>query len=153
MMDGQTYINGKGNGGQLCINSGRDTRIPTLIPNLVDVRACDGGTQHTVFALEDGTVKGCGKNQKGELGTGDKSARLTPAEIPSFSEVAIKAVCAGSEFTAFVMEDSTVGAWTSHLSFVFEYILYSSTSDPARKLTKTMYRCTLWERTRSGSWA
>jgi len=45
------------------------------------VKAIAGGFNHTVFLMEDGTVKAVGSNGQGDLGDGTTTDRYTPVNV------------------------------------------------------------------------
>jgi len=62
---------------------------PTLIPSLTNVKQISDGYSHSLVLLNDGTVKGFGINDNGQLGLGDVTTRTTPTLIPNLSNVTL----------------------------------------------------------------
>ena len=71
-----------------------------------NVKKVSGGSYHSLFLLNDGTVKSCGFNYYGQLGLGDTINRTTPTLIPNLNNV--KQVSCGSNHTLFLLNDGTV---------------------------------------------
>lgn len=82
-----------------------NVNVPTKV-NIENVKGITCGHDFTIFLLKDGTAKGIGKNDYGQLGTGDtKSANGTPFTcIPKD----IKQVSCGQYHTMFLLKDGTV---------------------------------------------
>jgi ribosomal protein L27 len=88
-----------------------NTNTPQLslytIPNLNNVKQIACGYYHTVFLLEDGTVRTVGYNEYGQCGTGNTNTRqLSLYTIPNLNNV--KRVACGEHHTVFLLEDGTV---------------------------------------------
>ncbi len=78
---------------------GDSTPFPTSVPDLADVATMDVGRFNTCAALEDGTVKCWGRNDRGQLGNTvdeDISTPLTVAGLTDIQDVqiGINYVCA-----------------------------------------------------------
>ncbi|MBU2704001.1 hypothetical protein Ga0466249_005153 [Sporomusaceae bacterium BoRhaA] len=76
------------------------------MPGLSGVKQIATGYNHTVFLLDDGTVKACGYNADCELGDGTTTSRSTPIVVSGLSDV--KQISAGSFHTIFLKDDGTV---------------------------------------------
>jgi alpha-tubulin suppressor-like RCC1 family protein len=99
---------GRNSSGQL----GHATWVDTAVPGAVEIAgviAADGGDNHTVALLADGTVRTWGDNGSGQLGDGTHSDQWSPVVVPGLSGVV--AVSAGPKFTAAVLGDGTVRRW------------------------------------------
>lgn len=77
---------------------------PKILP-LVGVKSVSWGYAHTMFLMEDGTVKAVGLNTSGQLGDGGITTRETLIDVP-ITGVA-KVIC-GFEYTMFLMQDGSV---------------------------------------------
>jgi alpha-tubulin suppressor-like RCC1 family protein len=81
---------------------------------LSNIKAVSAGGFHTLFLLEDGTVRAVGKNQYGQLGdTTTTTDRNIPVPVlgPNNAPLTnIVAVSAGGEHSLFLAADSTVWA-------------------------------------------
>ena len=73
--------------GQLGLGNNVNKNIPTIIPNLNNVKQISCGTYHTIFLLNDGTVKACGLNKYGQLCLGDNNDRNIPTVISNLDNV------------------------------------------------------------------
>ena len=108
MNDGTVRTCGQNANGQLGQNdlTTRSTVVSILgISSQAIAVAC--GQVHTLILMNDGTVRGCGKNQYGQLGQNDTSNRSTVVSVLGISSQAI-AVAGGQEHTAILMNDGTV---------------------------------------------
>ena len=77
------------------------------IPDLNNVKQVACGENHTVFLLEDGTVKTVGFNRYGQCGTGNTTERqLSLYTIPDLNNV--KQIACGLYHSVFLLEDGTV---------------------------------------------
>ena len=64
-----------------------------------------GGSAHTMFLMNDGTVKGCGYNTQGQLGIGNTTQQTSIVNIPISN---VKEVVCGGYHTMFLLNDGTV---------------------------------------------
>ena len=98
--DGELWMCGRGNAGQLGTGGRQDMVTPTRVPKLrlggarVKMAAC--GYSHTLVLAEAGRVWAFGCGQAGRLGTGDEDDRTTPTEVEGLRGVTISFVAAGS---------------------------------------------------------
>ena len=77
------------------------------IPNLNNVKQVACGYYHSIFLLEDGTVRTVGHNEYGQCGTGNTSnTQLSLYTIPELNNV--KQVACGYYHTVFLLKDGTV---------------------------------------------
>lgn len=106
--DGTVRASGKNSYGQLGTDDALDSVVtdPKLISGLANVKQVVCGNNHTLFLLNDGTVKACGLNASGQLGMGDTTNLSIPTSIPNLTNV--KQVAAGSGCSMFLLEDGTV---------------------------------------------
>lgn len=114
MGDGSVKTFGLNDKKQLCLGATdtTDRNTPTNIASLTSVKQIASGEYHTVFLMEDGTVKTCGDNTYGQLGHGDKTARGTPTSLSDISGV--KAIAAGDTYTLLLMNDNSVKNFGRH---------------------------------------
>ena len=68
--DGNVYVTGNNNRGQLCLGDTEARFIPHKISLDDKAVAAALGEDFTLILLENGKVYGCGSNEKGELGLG-----------------------------------------------------------------------------------
>lgn len=73
--------------GQLGLGDTSNRIIPTKIPDLNNVKQVACGHAHTIFLLDDGTIKVCGLNKYGQLGLGDTTDRNSPTLIPDLNNI------------------------------------------------------------------
>ncbi len=84
-VDGTVRVFGQNSGGQLGLGmNGNTIPVPTVVAGLAGVRAMDGGASHTLFLMEDGTVRAVGFNLLGQLGTGTSLSVFSPVVVPGF---------------------------------------------------------------------
>ena len=87
--------------------------IQSLGVPLPNIKAVSAGGFHTLFLLEDSTVRAVGKNQYGQLGDTTTTDRNIPVPVlgPNNAPLTnIVAVSAGGEHSLFLAADSTVWA-------------------------------------------
>jgi alpha-tubulin suppressor-like RCC1 family protein len=58
-----------------------NSTTPVTVTGLSGVKAIAAGEAHTVFLLEDGTVKAVGYNYSGQLGDGTTTDSTTPVDV------------------------------------------------------------------------
>jgi alpha-tubulin suppressor-like RCC1 family protein len=77
------------------------------IPDLTNVKQVACGLYHSIFLLEDGTVRTVGDDYFGQCGTGKTSnTQLSLYTIPDLNNV--EQVSCGYDHTVFLLEDGTV---------------------------------------------
>jgi alpha-tubulin suppressor-like RCC1 family protein len=106
--DGTVRTVGSNEYGQCGTGKTSNTQLSLYtIPNLNNVKQVACGDNHTVFLLEDGTVRTVGSNEYGQCGTGNTSTpQLSLYTIPNLNNV--KQVACGYYHTVFLLEDGTV---------------------------------------------
>ena len=107
MNDGTVRVCGRNNVGQLGTNdfTTRSTVVSVLgISSQAIAVAC--GRYHTVILMNNGTVRVCGRNDVGQLGTTDPLTRSTVVSVFGISSQAIAVAC-GNFYTAILMNDGT----------------------------------------------
>jgi alpha-tubulin suppressor-like RCC1 family protein len=100
--------------GQLCDGSALERLVPTAVP-LPNVSGVSGGWMHTAIALADGSMRTCGGNTGGQLGTGNLVASASPVQ-PQGLTSGVKAVFAGGEHTLVLMNDGTARSFGDNSS-------------------------------------
>ena len=103
--DGQAWVTGSNNKGQLCLGDFEDRLLPQQVPNSIGtVVSAAVGSEHTLLLLNDGTVFGCGSNEVGQLGLG---AEVTEASDPTLitGPGAVESLSAGHSFSLLKAED------------------------------------------------
>jgi alpha-tubulin suppressor-like RCC1 family protein len=73
---GQGWAWGADAVGSLCIGKAVNEFVPVKVPGMTTAVAVQGGENHTLWLLANGTVKACGENSSGQLGLG-KSVKST----------------------------------------------------------------------------
>jgi alpha-tubulin suppressor-like RCC1 family protein len=120
LSSGQVYCWGAQSEGQL----GNDTPLssPSALPvrvsalgtdaeaALTNVVAIDAGGAHSCAVLKDGTVRCWGRNDSGELGTGD-TLPLRFASNPVPGVTTARALAAGLAHSCALLHDATVRCW------------------------------------------
>ena len=77
--------------------------------SLSNIKQIAIGQKHTLFLLNNGTVKACGTNLYGELGNAIYSNQSTATLISGLTNV--KQVAAGYDFSIALLNDGTVMSW------------------------------------------
>ena len=102
--DGDVFTTGNNHKGQLCLGDQENRYIPHHVPDLpAPAVSASVGLDFTLILLENGQVFGCGSNQNGEIGLGNKIHHsLFAAEIIiSNTTEAIVDVSTGWAFSLF----------------------------------------------------
>jgi alpha-tubulin suppressor-like RCC1 family protein len=120
--DGSVYAWGDGRRGQLGIGPlpvinfkthtpDRMTYVPfpVRVPDLTGVVAISAGPAHSLALLRDGTVRGWGFNNAGQVGDGTTIDRDAPVPVQGVRNVV--AIAAGGVFGLALLADGTVMAW------------------------------------------
>jgi alpha-tubulin suppressor-like RCC1 family protein len=86
---GHGWAWGEGTGGSNCLGGEQeDLTEPREIPNFSEVAAVQGGSTHSIWLMQDGTVMMCGENHNGRLGNGTTGGQAdTPEQVPGLSNV------------------------------------------------------------------
>src|SRR4029079_18921130 len=95
--------------GRLGLGNNTPQLRPVTVPGLTNVAGAEGGSQHTVVLLNDGTVVSSGLNNCVELRHAASPGRNTVAAAPGWTNVtSIHAV----PYTSVALRgDGTVWAW------------------------------------------
>ena len=108
LANGTVRTFGQNNNGQLGVNdtTARSTPVQVwAISSSAIAVAC--GRYHTAVLLANGTVQTFGRNDNGQLGVNDTTARSTPVQVFAISSSAI-AVAGGYYHTAVLLANGTV---------------------------------------------
>ncbi|MBS4177648.1 Ig-like domain-containing protein [Lederbergia citrea] len=82
------------------------------IPNT----AVAGGGNHTLVLKKNGTVWSFGRNESGQLGTGDNKVRFKPVQVKGLNNV--KEIAAGYSISFALKKDGTVWIWGDPMAIV-----------------------------------
>ena len=108
--DGSVYVWGCNDSGELGLGEASAPKAaPQHLETLVNAENAYAGSGYTLIKLRDGTLTGFGKNQVGQLGIGDTTARTEPAALDALTDIA--AVSAGAEHALAAKWDGTLLAW------------------------------------------
>ena len=105
--EGAVYSFGKNDNGQLGLGSGDDdwvVTVPSVIPRLPKIKLISCGPSFTVCVDYDGNVWSFGKNNFGQLGTGNLTDSDVPVKIQHLPPV--QSVSCGESHTLFITNDS-----------------------------------------------
>src|ERR1019366_192540 len=96
---GQGWAWGEGAKGVLCTGDGqKKVKSPVRVPGITSAVAVQGGENHVLWLMADGTVRACGENWNGQLGVGASVPETNvPLEVPGLSEVV--EISAGGDLT------------------------------------------------------
>jgi len=108
--DGTVWTWGQNNNGQLGDGTITDSHTPVQVQGLNNITAVSASANHYTIALRyDGTVWSWGRNDRGQLGDGTTTRRLTPVQVQGLNNVT--AVSAGDNHAIALRNDGTVWAW------------------------------------------
>lgn len=109
--DGRLWAWGLNDHGQLGDGTTQDRPLPSLSrpPAGVTLRDLAGGESHSLLLTRDGRVFACGRNDRGQLGTGVGSGSTAWVEIPGLDRV-IQVAC-GLHHSYALRADGSVVAW------------------------------------------
>jgi alpha-tubulin suppressor-like RCC1 family protein len=82
---------------------------PVPVIGLNNITSVDAGYRFSVALLSDGTLRGWGGNEKGQLGDGSHEATGTPTEVAGLNEVT--QVSVGGLHVMALRKDGTVWTW------------------------------------------
>ena len=107
--DGSVYACGDNTYGQLGIDNVAypiSNYAIKIFDSSDGVRNISAGAYHTMFLMNDGSVKGCGLNTNGQLGNGLTTNSYIFVNVNNVSNV--KKVYCGAKHTIFLLNDDTV---------------------------------------------
>ncbi|HEY3417253.1 MAG TPA: hypothetical protein VGM23_10260, partial [Armatimonadota bacterium] len=108
--DGKLFCWGSNASGQVGNGSPENRSEPAAISGIQGrVSAVSAGSQHTCALTGDGKVFCWGKNDSGELGTGNTDPSPVPVQVPGLSGVT--AVAAGGAHSCALLRDGSVWCW------------------------------------------
>ena len=109
LADGTVRTIGGNASGQLGVNDTTSRLTPVQVVSGYSATAqgtVAGGFYSTAILMADGTVRTFGKNNRGQLGLGDTTSRLTPVQISGITSA--NAVGCGNYFSAILLNNGTV---------------------------------------------
>jgi alpha-tubulin suppressor-like RCC1 family protein len=108
---GQGWAWGEGAKGVLCTGDGqKKVKSPVRVPGITSAVAVQGGENHVLWLMADGTVRACGENWNGQLGVGASVPETNvPLEVPGLSEVV--EISAGERHSLARTASGKVYAW------------------------------------------
>ena len=100
---------GKNDKGQLGLgeDAGNKTILTKITTNTDSVNSVYCSENHTIISKNDGTLWGCGYNDSGQLGLGDRNNRSTFTQITNNVDN-VKSVCCGMNYTFILKSDDTL---------------------------------------------
>ena len=108
--DGTVWTWGYNQHGQLGNGNNSNSNVPVQVNTLTNVIAVEsGGSEHALALKNDSTVWAWGRNQEGQLGTGNNSASNVPVLVSSLS--GIVRISTGYYHSVALKSDSTVHTW------------------------------------------
>ena len=106
--DGTLWGSGYNSHGELGVGdtSNRNT-FTQITANAGDIKSISCGSNHTFILKNDGTLWGCGLNDHGQLGSGDRTNRTTFTKITTNTNNT-KLVHCGNDYTFILKNDGTL---------------------------------------------
>ncbi|MEO2115397.1 MAG: hypothetical protein ABGX21_03685, partial [Candidatus Poseidoniia archaeon] len=115
--DGSVACWGQNTYGQLGDGTTTQRNTPTQTSSLGTDRtaiAISAGREHTCAILDDGSVACWGYNNKGQLGDGTTTDRLTPTQTSSLGTDRTAVAIGVREHTCAILDDASVACWGSN---------------------------------------
>ncbi len=106
---GQGWGWGNNGHGSLCIGNHQDQTIPVAIPGITTATAVQGGQDHVLWLLANGTLVSCGENNFGQLGTGGTKSHMTPVAVIDLSNIV--QITAGNTTSGALDSSGNVYMW------------------------------------------
>jgi alpha-tubulin suppressor-like RCC1 family protein len=108
---GHGFVWGAAPGGSSCLGPHMEQILtPTEVPAIDNAVAVQGGEDHVLWLLKDGTVKTCGQNVNGELGLGTEGeGRSRPRSVVGLSDVV--EISAGNRNSCALTRSGEVYEW------------------------------------------
>jgi len=114
-MDGEVFIWGRGEDGQLGMNNKENVYVPTAIPQMAGFRVVEValGLWHSIILTDKGQLWTFGNSTYGQLGHGNNEEQLTPKMIKLLESQKVIAVSAGSAHSVCILENGEIYCWGS----------------------------------------
>jgi alpha-tubulin suppressor-like RCC1 family protein len=106
---GNGYGWGANGNGQLGNGTTTNRTSPTAVPALAGADRLDGGNDHSLGRITDGTLLSWGYNISGQLGDGTLSHHFVPAPVLGISDVV--SFAAGESYSLALAGDGSIWAW------------------------------------------
>jgi alpha-tubulin suppressor-like RCC1 family protein len=123
---GDNYYGQIGTG---ALGLGLQYNSPAPVAGLSGIIAISAGEYHSLALKNDGTVWVWGRNNLGQLGTGDSIDKSAPYKLTTLTS--IRDIAAGSNFTLALQNDGTVLAWGYNGYGQLGNMSYVSSQSPA----------------------
>jgi len=138
--DGTVYGHGSNEHGHLGLNDQINRCEFNLIrvPENHPIKEVATSNRHTLMLANNGTVYGCGENNRGQLGLVCRENQLTPTLLPIPDDKPIKYIIAENESTILIAEDGSVyccGCNHNHESILTPQQLHVPDNKPIKQAT------------------
>lgn len=87
MINGNVWVWGRNNNGQLGTNSESNSLTPTIVPGLANIKKITCGNNTSYAIGKDGEVYSFGLNANGEGGIGSYTSKITVTKAKDLSDV------------------------------------------------------------------
>ncbi len=142
--NGEAFSWGAGALGSLCLGPGvSKLSTPAEIPGIANAVAVQGGEDHVLFLLANGTVMACGTNTNGQLGIGTEGdGKSTVVPVPGLTSIV--EISAGNRDSCALSKAGEVYDWgfndegqigAGSTKLVFDSPLHVSLPGPASEIS------------------
>jgi alpha-tubulin suppressor-like RCC1 family protein len=114
--DGKVWAWGHGTSGQLGNGGAQSLTYPVRVTksdgtDLIGVKAIAAGLYHSVALTSDGKVWAWGRNDRGQLGTGNTQWKYRATQVTALSDIVAISVAAGGYSSLALDDDGAVWTW------------------------------------------